>query len=78
MTRARTYRAALPAAAALAELWRCSGTQFDPEVVRAFADALEAHAASTPGRWPRRPRDVLETARTRVLSLRGGRGSRLP
>jgi putative nucleotidyltransferase with HDIG domain len=49
MTRARPHRAAMTAAAALAELQRCAGTQFDPEVVHAFADALAAHAASHAG-----------------------------
>jgi diguanylate cyclase (GGDEF)-like protein/putative nucleotidyltransferase with HDIG domain len=35
----RPYRAGMDAAEALAELERCSGTQFDPEVVAAFAVA---------------------------------------
>jgi HD-GYP domain-containing protein (c-di-GMP phosphodiesterase class II) len=35
----RSYRAARPEAAALAELRRCAGTQFDPAVVEAFAAA---------------------------------------
>ena len=38
MTAGRSYRAALTDAAARAELVRCSGTQFDPEVVRAMLD----------------------------------------
>jgi HD-GYP domain-containing protein (c-di-GMP phosphodiesterase class II) len=33
----RTYRAGMPPEAALAELRRCAGTQFDPAVVHAFA-----------------------------------------
>ena len=36
ITSARSYKKALPAAAARAELARCAGQQFDPEVVRAF------------------------------------------
>jgi len=36
MTRARVFRDALAPAAALAELERCSGTQFDPRVVEAL------------------------------------------
>ena len=36
MTTDRPYRAAMSAADALAELRRCAGTQFDPEVVFAF------------------------------------------
>jgi HD-GYP domain-containing protein (c-di-GMP phosphodiesterase class II) len=39
MTTDRSYRRALPAAAAVAELERCAGTQFDPEIVRVFAEA---------------------------------------
>ncbi len=37
MTRARVFRDALAPAAAMAEVRRCSGTQFDPRVVAAFA-----------------------------------------
>ncbi|WP_051274371.1 HD-GYP domain-containing protein [Cellulomonas sp. URHD0024] len=36
ITSARSYKRALPASAARAELARCAGQQFDPEVVRAF------------------------------------------
>ncbi|MCV2393580.1 pentapeptide repeat-containing protein [Actinotalea sp. M2MS4P-6] len=36
ITSARSYKTAMPASQARAELARCSGTQFDPEVVRAF------------------------------------------
>jgi HD-GYP domain-containing protein (c-di-GMP phosphodiesterase class II) len=36
MTRPRVFRDPLPAADALIELERCSGTQFDPLVVDAF------------------------------------------
>ncbi len=37
MTRSRVFRDAISPAAALAELTRCSGTQFDPLVVKTFA-----------------------------------------
>jgi len=40
MTSDRVYRRRLSAHDALAELQRCAGTQFDPEVVAAFADEL--------------------------------------
>lgn len=36
ITSARSYKRALPASAARAELARCAGEQFDPQVVRAF------------------------------------------
>ena len=36
MTTTRSYRTAMPVSAAVAELHRCSGTQFDPEVVTAL------------------------------------------
>jgi diguanylate cyclase (GGDEF)-like protein/putative nucleotidyltransferase with HDIG domain len=40
MTSERVYRDRLDASEALAELSRCAGTQFDPEVVAAFAEEL--------------------------------------
>jgi diguanylate cyclase (GGDEF)-like protein len=41
MTSARPYRAAQTVAEALAEVGRCSGTQFDPAVVKAFLHVAE-------------------------------------
>ena len=41
MTTDRPYRAALPASDALAEVERNSGTQFDPRVVTALAEAVQ-------------------------------------
>jgi diguanylate cyclase (GGDEF)-like protein len=41
----RAYRAAIPAAEALAELRRCAGAQFDPTVVAMFAGAIAATPA---------------------------------
>jgi len=43
MIRPRVYRDALPAGDALLEIARCSGTQFDPEVVRALKKLVAAH-----------------------------------
>jgi HD-GYP domain-containing protein (c-di-GMP phosphodiesterase class II) len=40
MTTTRPYRAATSPQAAMAELRRCSGTQFDPRVVDAFERVL--------------------------------------
>jgi putative nucleotidyltransferase with HDIG domain len=42
MTSLRPYRAPLAPDSALAELERCSGSQFDPVVARTFADAWDA------------------------------------
>jgi diguanylate cyclase (GGDEF)-like protein len=42
MTSDRIYRPKRSSDAALAELERCAGTQFDPEIVAAFAEELEA------------------------------------
>jgi HD-GYP domain-containing protein (c-di-GMP phosphodiesterase class II) len=36
MTSSRTYRKAMPLEAALTEIRRCSGTQFDPELAEVF------------------------------------------
>jgi HD-GYP domain-containing protein (c-di-GMP phosphodiesterase class II) len=36
MTSTRCYRSALGPGAAMAECWRCAGSQFDPEVVKAL------------------------------------------
>jgi putative nucleotidyltransferase with HDIG domain len=50
MTTDRSYRKALPLADATAELERCAGTQFDPDVVAALV-AVEAAAATPPPDW---------------------------
>jgi putative two-component system response regulator len=42
MTSVRPYRPGLPVPAAVAELKRCSGTQFDPDCVAAFVSVLES------------------------------------
>jgi HD-GYP domain-containing protein (c-di-GMP phosphodiesterase class II) len=58
MTSDRAYRAALPAEEALAEILRNSGTQFDPEAVRAFMSVYQRRFVGVPERerW-RGPRD---------------------
>jgi two-component system, cell cycle response regulator len=45
MTTGRPYRDRVSPSEALEELYRCSGTQFDPRVVDAFARVLERQAA---------------------------------
>jgi HD domain len=44
MTTNRSYRKALPLAAAIAELRSCAGTQFDPAVVDALCEVVEGDA----------------------------------
>jgi two-component system, cell cycle response regulator len=46
MTTERPHRPRRSSSEALAELYRCAGTQFDPEVVDAFARVLEREAAN--------------------------------
>jgi HD-GYP domain-containing protein (c-di-GMP phosphodiesterase class II) len=43
MTSNRAYRKALAHKVAMEELRRCSGTQFDPDLVDAFRRAIEAY-----------------------------------
>jgi HD-GYP domain-containing protein (c-di-GMP phosphodiesterase class II) len=51
MTIERPYRRAMEPAAAMAELRRCAGTQFDADVVEAFGLVLldRAHAGGRNG-----------------------------
>ena len=49
MTTDRPYRRAMAHADALAELERCSGTQFDPAVVKVFRARARAAAAALAG-----------------------------
>jgi HD-GYP domain-containing protein (c-di-GMP phosphodiesterase class II) len=44
MTSTRPYRRALPTFHALAEIERCAGTQFDPDIARAFLQAWRGGA----------------------------------
>lgn len=46
-----SYRAAMTFDAAVAEIKRCSGTQFDPNVVTAFTDQLDGFRAVSTGRY---------------------------
>ncbi|GAA2425210.1 HD-GYP domain-containing protein [Actinomadura vinacea] len=49
MTSARSYRAARSVEEAVEELRRCSGSDFDPQMVAAFLRALDAHGWELPG-----------------------------
>jgi HD-GYP domain-containing protein (c-di-GMP phosphodiesterase class II) len=46
MTSDRAYRRALPHEVAVAEIERCSGTQFDPEVSHDFCEGLDEYRES--------------------------------
>jgi diguanylate cyclase (GGDEF)-like protein len=46
MTNDRPYRNAMPSEAAFIELRRHAGTQFDPSVIDAFADAIAVHSGA--------------------------------
>jgi diguanylate cyclase (GGDEF)-like protein len=71
MTSERPHRAAMDAPAALAELERGAGTQFDPEVVRAFEEEL----AGSPS-MSRSALDVAGRKPVRVLVAEGEGASR--
>lgn len=43
MTSRRPYRDALPLEVVRAEIEKCSGTQFDPEIAKVFLDLLDNH-----------------------------------
>ena len=44
MTSPRPYRNTLPVAEAIAELRRCAGSQFDSNVVEAYAGVLDENS----------------------------------
>jgi HD-GYP domain-containing protein (c-di-GMP phosphodiesterase class II) len=60
MTSDRPYRPALTPEDAVEELERCAGTQFDPDIVRAFVEAWEA--GETPVTARTRPRASIALA----------------
>jgi HD-GYP domain-containing protein (c-di-GMP phosphodiesterase class II) len=53
MTTGRAYRAAGSERAALEELRRCAGTQFDPRVVLALETLVRTSRSDEPRREPR-------------------------
>ncbi|MBD0843441.1 HD-GYP domain-containing protein [Streptomyces sp. TRM68416] len=66
MTSTRSYRRARPVAAALEELRRCAGSQFDPRMVEALVSALGQHgwhpAVTADEAHPPRPRAAVPEA----------------
>ena len=62
MTSDRVYRGRLTDDEAIAELDRCSGTQFDPEIVAALADELGVGARARPPSPPSRLRTAARAA----------------
>lgn len=44
MTGSRSYRTCISGEKALAELWRCAGTQFDPHIVAVFSQMVQSSA----------------------------------
>ena len=55
MTSDRSYRRALPHEVAVAEIERCAGSQFDPEVANTFLGQLEAYRDELRGRGRKVP-----------------------
>jgi diguanylate cyclase (GGDEF)-like protein len=71
MTADRPYRVAMMPQDALAELRRCSGTQFDPRVVDAFKDALYGPLDSSAAATHRRGNGAGAPAGSRRVPPRG-------
>jgi two-component system cell cycle response regulator len=69
MTTERSYRPAVPHETACQELLRCSGSQFDPDVVEAFLALIGTHGEE------REPDDAQDAA-AHVRTLLGAAGSR--
>jgi HD-GYP domain-containing protein (c-di-GMP phosphodiesterase class II) len=55
MTSSRAYRSARSSEEAYAELRRCSGTQFDPDVVDLFLELAKTGAFGNDGSTERSP-----------------------
>ncbi|MFJ8042998.1 HD-GYP domain-containing protein [Kitasatospora sp. NPDC096147] len=80
MTSTRSYRRGRPVAEAVAELERCAGSQFDPQMVGALVAAVAEHgwqpAPPPPGGWdgevPDIPLGVPEPARRSATDLLRG------
>jgi response regulator RpfG family c-di-GMP phosphodiesterase len=55
MTSDRSYRRALPHDVAMAEIERCAGTQFEPDIARTFLDSIEHFRSDERGRGEKVP-----------------------
>jgi HD-GYP domain-containing protein (c-di-GMP phosphodiesterase class II) len=85
MTSDRPYQGPVPVDAALAEMARCSGTQFDPEITAALARVFEHHRGLRPPvellheppealrTLPEAPPPVRSDARPTLIRLRDQR-----
>ena len=67
MTATRPYTRPRPAAEAIAELGRCAGTQFDPQVVDALTRELRYRAAAAEAALP--PDPFAPAARARRAAV---------
>ncbi len=55
MTSDRSYRRALPHEVALAEIERCNGSQFDPDVAGSFVEGIDGYREEAKGRGDKVP-----------------------
>jgi diguanylate cyclase (GGDEF)-like protein/PAS domain S-box-containing protein len=69
ITTDRPYRKACTAEAAFAELRRCAGTQFDPDVVEKFIESLQASTPVDSNRHPQAAKQTVLQLGTQVERL---------
>lgn len=75
MTSTRSYSRARPVPVALAELHRCSGSQFDPRMVAALSRALDRHGWCPASDRERSPEDIIPPSRNVPVDHRSPTGS---
>ncbi|MCC3776946.1 HD-GYP domain-containing protein [Streptomyces sp. UNOB3_S3] len=75
MTSTRSYSRARPVPVALAELHRCSGSQFDPRMVAALSRALDRHGWRPAGPQERSSEDAIPPSRNVPVDHRSPAGS---
>ena len=69
MSSPRPYREALPEGEARAELQRCAGSQFDPQVVDAFLRVLDAQEQPAVHRQAKEPQQQVSPSTGEMLPL---------